>query len=92
MSNQEMLEAVLDKVEHILEKPRVNSYSPQSLVEVVYSLLSLVYDEYKFTKYMFREYSSTSRPWHLGEGLDYTIVTNRLRKLVDFLKDSDWEI
>ena len=76
---------VLNKVESILEKPRSTAYTPQALVEISYSLLSLGFDESNFEKKMFNEYSG-SRPWWLSDDLDYPTAVTRLRKLVELLR------
>ncbi len=85
-TDPELRELVMNKVEAIIAKPRVSAYTPQALVEVVYALLSLVYDERKFEKYMHREYGG-SRPWWLNDDVDYPIAVTRLQKLVLLLKD-----
>jgi len=85
-SDPELREVVIGKVETILSKPRVSAYTPQALVEVVYALLSLVYDEKKYEKYMYKEYGG-SRPWWLSDDIDYPTAVTRLQKLVLLLKD-----
>lgn len=85
-------EAVLNKVNTILSKPRVNAYTPQALVEITCSLLSLAYNERKFQNYMSKEYGSTSKPWWLNEDLDYPTAVHRLTNLVNFLKDGNFEL
>jgi len=83
---------VLDRVQMLLEKPRVSAYTPQALVEVICNLLALGWDEYKFNKYMFKEYNSYSRPWWLSEDLDYPIAVNRLKNLTEYLADGNFEL
>lgn len=92
MVSSELRNTVLNKVNLILEKPRVSAYTPQALVEVVCTLLSLAYNETKFQKHMFKEYNSTSKPWWLNEDLDYQTATLRLRRLAEFLSDGNFEL
>ncbi len=87
-----MKEAVLAKVEAILLKPRISAYTPQSLVEVVCAILSLAYSEQKCQKYMFREFGSYSKPWWLCEDLDYPTVVNRMKTMVEYLKEGNFEL
>jgi hypothetical protein len=83
----EVAKVVLDKCETILEKPRTSAYSPQALVEIVYALLSISFDQRSFEKKMFLEYPSGSKPWWFSEDLDFPTATNRLKKLISNLKD-----
>ncbi len=78
---------ILNNVISILEKPRVNAYTPQALVEIVYALLSVCFDRKSFEKKMFDNYSG-NKPWWLSEDLDYSIATQRLKKLVLSLQDT----
>ena len=84
-------ELVLGKVETMLSKPRTSAYTPQALVEIIYALLSLAYNETKFQKYMFKEFGSSARPWWLEESLDYPTATARLKHLVEVLKENNFE-
>ena len=92
MAKEEIREAVLAKIETILAKPRVSAYTPQALVEMVCTLLSLSYNENKFQKYMFREFGSHSKPWWLSEDLDYTLAVSRLKNLIEYLKEGNFEL
>lgn len=83
----EVARIVLNKCEQVLTRPRVNAYTPQALVEIVYSILSISFDQCRFEKRMFMEYGSGSKPWWLDGDLDYPTATNRLRNLVDSLKE-----
>ena len=85
--DMEMAKVILNKCEEILAKPRVNAYTPQALVEIIYSILSIAFDQRRFEKRMFLEYSSGSKPWWLSEDLDYVTATNRLKNLVINLRD-----
>jgi len=78
---------ILDKCDDILAKPRVNAYTPQALVEMIYAILSISFDQRKFEKKMFLDYSSGAKPWWLSEDLDYPTATNRLQNLINNLKD-----
>jgi len=80
----DMARVVLSKCKEVLVKPRVSAYTPQSLVEVVYGILSISFDQKHFEKEMFLEYSS--KPWWLSEDLDYVTATTRLKKLVSNLE------
>lgn len=92
MCNNDTRNAVLSKIDNILSKPRVNAYTPQALVEIVCSLLSLSYNERKFQNYMFKEYGSHSKPWWLNDDLDYPTAVTRLTNLVNFLKEGNFEL
>lgn len=80
---------ILDKCDEILAKPRVNAYTPQSLVEMMYAILSISFDQKQFEKKMFLEYSSSSRPWWLSSDLDYTTAVTRLKSLVSGLRSDN---
>lgn len=92
MVNQVLREAVLNKVDTMLEKPRTSAYTPQALVESVCAVLSLAYNEHKFQKHMYKEYNAHSKPWWLNEDLDYPTAVSRLRGLVDLLRDGNFEL
>lgn len=77
-------EAVLYKVQDVLNKPRVSAYTPQSLVEVVRHLLSVAYDERKLDKLLHKD--SGPRSWWL-EDIDYNFATQKLQRVVDILSD-----
>lgn len=79
---------VLDKCDEVLAKPRVNAYTPQALVEIVYAILSICFDQTRFEKKMYMDYSSGNRPWWLNDDLDYPTAVNRLQNLVNSLRDS----
>jgi hypothetical protein len=85
--DMEMGKCVLNKCDEILAKPRVNAYTPQSLVEIIYAILSISFNQQDFEKRMFLEYSSGSKPWWLSEDLDYPTATKRLQALTDTLRD-----
>jgi len=80
-------EMVLKRVYEILKNPRVNAYTPQSLVEIVCSLLSLSFDKRKMEKRMFKQYGG-NRPWWLNGDLDYPTAVNRLGEMVEFLENN----
>jgi hypothetical protein len=85
-NNSEVRELTLNKIDYILKNPRVNAYTPQSLVEVVCALLSLSFDKREFERRMFNEYGG-NRPWWLNEDLDYPTTVHRLQKLVETLRE-----
>jgi len=82
-----MANIVLNKCDEVLAKPRVNAYTPQALVEIIYAILSISFDQRKFEKKMFMDYSSGSKPWWLSDDLDYPTATTRLQNLVNSLRD-----
>jgi len=92
MVKEEMKEVVLAKVEAVLSKPRVSAYTPQALVEITCALLSLAYNENKFQKFMFKEFGSHSKPWWLNEDLDYLTAVSRMKSVVEYLKDGNFEL
>lgn len=92
MCQGDIRSAVLNKVDTILTKPRVSAYTPQALVEVVCSILSLAYNEHKFQKHMYKEFGSSSKPWWLNDDLDYPTATNRLKMLIEYLKEGNCEL
>ena len=79
--------AIFGELQAVLSKPRTSAYSPQSLVEVCYALMDVVYDDRRHVKYMNREYATGGRAWYLDDGLDFGIATIRLQKMVDKYKD-----
>lgn len=87
MFDMEIANIILNKCEEVLAKPRVNAYTPQALVEIIYTLLSISFNQRQFEKQMFEEYSNSSRPWWLNSDLDYPTAVNRLEKLISSLRD-----
>ena len=87
--NSNMYNTVLSKVEQVLNKPRTSAHTPAALVEVVYALLGLVFDDRKFEKFFTKEFGGTSRAWWLNEDLDYPMAVTRLVKLTEYLKDNN---
>lgn len=85
----EVKELILNKVNEVLQKPRVNAYSPESLVEVVRHLLSIAFEDKKIEKFLYKD--SGPRAWWLEEGLTYEFVTNKLQKVSDFLYDDSFQ-
>lgn len=92
MLDQEIRDRILHRIETVLSKPRTSATSPQALVEIVSNLLAVCYDENKFQKYMHREFGSGSRPWYMSDDMDFTIATNRLKSLVEFLYDGNFAL
>ncbi len=88
---KDITELVLNRVDHILEKPRVSAHSPEALVEICFNLLSLAFDENKFQKYMFKEWGG-ARAWWLADDFDYPTAVNRLKKLVGLMKDGNFAL
>jgi len=78
--------AVFNELQVILSKPRTNAHSPQALVEVCYALMNLVYEDRRHIRHMNNEYAG-NKAWYLDDNLDFTIVTNRLQKMVEKYKD-----
>jgi len=79
---------VFSRIETILAKPRTSAYTPISLVECVYCLLFLVYEDRRYEKYMNDEYQG-NKAWYFEEGLDYQIMVTRLQKLITRLQDEE---
>lgn len=88
VSNYNMREVVLSKVQEVLNKPRVSAYTPSSLVEVVRHLLSLSYEDKRLEKLLYRE--SGSRSWWLEPDLSFEYVTDKLQKVVNVLYDEQF--
>ena len=77
---------VFGELQEILSKPRTSAHSPQALVEVCYALMNLVYEDRRHVKFMNNEYGG-SKAWYFDDNLDFSIVINRLQKMVDKYKD-----
>lgn len=84
--SDKMKHVVLSRTKEIINKPRTSAHDPVALVEVVYSLLSLVYENRFYERYMNDQYGG-SRPWYMMEDVDYPVAANRLQKLVSYLED-----
>ena len=81
-----MKQAIINRTKDILSKPRTTAHTPVALVEIVYALLSIAYENRFYERYMNDQYSGP-RAWYMMDDVDYPIAVNRLQKLVSYLED-----